>query len=53
MSNLKFSDGSTINTDGELRKLILHDGMYLVGKGYLVPVKDNEEYEKILKMLSQ
>jgi hypothetical protein len=48
---LRFSDGVNINTSGELRKLHLSDGMYITGKGMLIPVKDDQEAEKVLKDL--
>ena len=43
MGKLKFSDGIEIDTSGELRLLELYDGWYIVGKGILIPVKDEEE----------
>jgi|GEM_PF-3081571 len=49
---LKFSDGIEINTSGEVRRLELYDGLYVVGNGHLIPVKDEDEvihYINILK----
>ncbi len=51
MSILKFSDGIEIDTSGELRLLELYDGWYVVGKGRLIPVKDEEEGEQLLNKL--
>lgn len=48
---LKFSDGVEIDTSGELRKLTLKDGMYVVGQGLLIPVKDEVEAETIISKL--
>jgi len=49
---LRFSDGVTIDTSGPLRKLVLRDGIYLVGEGYLIPVKDEAEYQQIFDKLN-
>jgi hypothetical protein len=46
---LRFSDGQTFDTDGELRVEERDDGFYVVGKGLLVPVKDKEEGELYIK----
>ena len=51
MSKLKFSDGITVDTSGELRKLKLYDGWYVTGKGYLIPVKSEGEAEYIIKKM--
>lgn len=40
---LRFSDGVSIDTSGEQRCLALHDGLYVVGEGMCIPVKDAEE----------
>jgi hypothetical protein len=37
---LRFSDGVDIDTSGEPRVLQLADGFYAVGKGILIPAKD-------------
>lgn len=41
--NLKFSDGMEFDTSGELRAEEREDGWYVVGKGMLIPVIDEEE----------
>ena len=46
---LKFDDGINIDTGGELRILTLCDGVYVVGQGMLIPVKDDREANKIIK----
>ena len=40
---IKFSDGVSVDTTGELRCLRLKDGYYVVGRGFLIPVADPEE----------
>jgi hypothetical protein len=48
---LKFSDGTTIDTTGPLRKLQLEDGWYVVGNGFCIRVADEGEAdETIVKM---
>lgn len=49
---LRFNDGITIDTSGEIRKLTLYDGLYVVGNGYCIPVKDDTEAELYIKKLS-
>lgn len=46
---LKFSDGVNIDTPGELRTLELADGVYVVGEGMLIPMKDMEEAREYIK----
>lgn len=46
MTKLRFSDGIEINTGGQLRTLRLTDGLYVVGAGYCIPVKDEAEARK-------
>ena len=46
---LRFSDGITIDTSGELRILTLHDGPYVVGEGMLIPVKTKDEGLRIIR----
>ena len=42
-SILRFSDGITVDTSGELRPLELVDGWYVVGHGYLTPTKSKQD----------
>ena len=51
VSKLEFSDGMIIHTGGELRTLELSDGWYVVGEGKLIPVKSEEEGNKIISQL--
>ncbi len=48
---LEFSDGMIIHTDGELRTLELSDGWYVIGEGKLIPIKSEEEGNKIISQL--
>ena len=43
MSSLRFSDGMTINTGGELRVIRKSDGYYVVGEGTCAPVDSLED----------
>ena len=46
---LRFSDGITIDTQGELRILTLTDGPYVVGEGMLIPVNTKDEGLRIIR----
>ena len=48
MSRLKFSDGEEFNTSGELRKEYRSDGWYILGKGMLIPAKDEKECDDFI-----
>lgn len=43
VTQLKFSDGMIIHTQGPLRVVQFSDGWYVVGEGKLIPVRDEEE----------
>lgn len=49
MSNLNFSDGVSVKTDGPLRRLKLKDGWYVVGEGCMIPCADSEDATKTLE----
>jgi hypothetical protein len=53
MSKLRFKDGVTIDTSGELRTLQLNDGWYVIGKGYCIPVKDEQAAKQEIKRLTK
>ena len=36
MTTLRFNDGVSIETSGPLRIVLLKDGYYIVGEGYLI-----------------
>lgn len=48
MTRLRFTDGVEIETSGELRKLRLDDGFYIVGEGQLIPCDDEAEADALL-----
>ena len=50
---LRFSDGITIDTTGELRTMRLKDGWYVVGKGMLMPVSSRKEGMELIKELKK
>lgn len=49
MSGLKFSDGMSFDTSGELRTELRSDGWYVVGRGKLIPVDSAEEGAKLIR----
>lgn len=53
MSQLRFSDGITVDTSGEPRVLHLNDGYYAVGKGILIPVGTKEAAEFMVKRMDK
>jgi hypothetical protein len=46
---MKFSDGVEVDTSGKLRMLKLSDGLYVVGRGMLIPVNSYAEANEIIK----
>lgn len=50
---LKFSDGETFNTEGPLRTEERNDGWYVIGNGFLIPVKTQEEGEEIIEEMNK
>lgn len=50
---MRFSDGVEIDTGGEPRILELADGLYVTGKGVLIPVKDREEAEQTIRDMKE
>lgn len=51
MSRLRFDDGEEFDTSGELRIERRYDGLYVVGRGWLIPVEDVEEAREELARL--
>ncbi len=49
MSTLKFSDGEEFDTSVELQLTLRNDGWYVIGNGFLIPVRDLNEGRKELK----
>jgi hypothetical protein len=51
MSKLRFNDGIDVDTSGEYRVMVMHDGVYVVGCGQMIPVHDREEaYQTIAEL---
>jgi len=50
---INFSDGISIDTSGELRCIRLRDGLYVVGRGFLIPVADGEEAAATIRDMQQ
>jgi hypothetical protein len=48
---LRFSDGEEFDTSGEARIIRRSDGMYVCGKGMLVPVKNEDEALLVIERL--
>jgi len=53
MTKLKFNDGITIQTDGPLRTLSLPDGLYVIGHGMSIPVRDQDEAQELIQSLTK
>lgn len=49
---LRFNDGVTINTAGELRLHVEHDGWYVVGRGMCIPVRDASHGRAVISTLT-
>ena len=49
MSILRFSDGEEFDTSGPIRKEERRDGWYVIGGGQLIPVRDEEEADRLLE----
>jgi hypothetical protein len=45
---MDFSDGVSIDTGGEYRAICCTDGWYFVGKGILIPCRDEAEATEIM-----
>lgn len=52
MTALKFSDGVSVETGGELRVQHLSDGWYVTGRGMLLPVDSPGTGEALIARLS-
>jgi len=51
MSYLRFKDGVSFNTSGPLRLTYKRDGLYVVGNGMMIPVRDANEGQEIIRSL--
>jgi gamma-glutamylaminecyclotransferase len=50
---LKFTDGVVIETSGPLRKLHLHDGWYVVGMGFSIPMASEDEADATILQMNE
>lgn len=53
MSRLRFDDGEEFDTGGELRIERRYDGLYVVGRGWLIPVEDEDEAQREIERLKE
>ena len=53
MATLRFNDGMSFDTSGPLRLSLRHDGMYVVGEGMLVPVRDEAEGRQLIENIDK
>ena len=53
MSALHFNDGMSFDTSGPLRISVRRDGMYVVGEGMLVPVRDEREARQLIENINK
>jgi hypothetical protein len=51
MTKIRFTDGVGFETSGPLSVEERADGWYVVGEGRLIPVKSEEEAERLIKRL--
>lgn len=49
---MRFNDGMEFDTQGPLRMTYRKDGLYVVGKGLLIPVRDADEALGIIRDLT-
>ena len=53
MSMLRFTDGESFDTSGPIRKEERYDGWYVLGDGKMIPVRDEEEADIVIKRLTR
>lgn len=53
MSMLRFTDGEIFDTSGPIRKEERYDGWYVLGDGRMIPVRDEEEADIVIKRLTR
>jgi len=53
MSTIRFTDGISIDTDGEYRVIRKSDGLYVVGHGFMCAVESREEGETMIAELEK
>ena len=53
MSSLRFTDGMSFDMSGPLRLTLRSDGMYVIGQGLLVPVRDEQEGRQLIENITK
>jgi hypothetical protein len=53
MGILRFSDGEQFDTLGPIRKEERYDGWYVLGDGKMIPVRDEEEANRVIERLTR
>ncbi len=53
MTRIRFTDGVSFDTSGDLRTERRFDGLYVVGKGFLCPVADEKEAEELIERFKE
>jgi len=53
MSTLRFTDGVEFDTHGELRAERRFDGWYVVGRGFLCPVDDEDAAGRLIERMNR
>lgn len=53
MSSLRFTDGMSFDMSGPLRITLRSDGMYVIGQGLLVPVRDEQEGRQLIENITK
>ena len=53
MTTLRFSDGVTFETSGAYRIETRHDGLYVVGGGFLCPVDTRAQGDEMIAVLTE
>lgn len=53
MSTLRFTDGESFDLSGPIRKEERYDGWYVLGDGKMIPVKDEDEADYLIEILTR
>ena len=53
MSLLRFNDGMTLNTGGQLRVVRKRDGYYVLGEGMSLPVDSRQEGLELIREMQE
>jgi len=53
MTKMRFTDGWEVDTSGPLRLVQGPDGLYVVGRGFLIPVDSEEEGDAMIARMTR